>query len=114
MNQGSLILPVHTRGWEKSTLSKVDKFIVDDWGQFMHVQGGKDGYYAPLPELYAELGEIVIGKKPGRENHSERIINFNFGMAIHDISTATQVLERARERGLGTMLPLIEDSIPFS
>ena len=114
VNQGSLILPVHTRGWEKSTLSKVDKFIVDDWGQFMHVQGGEDGYYAPLPDLYAELGEIVIGKKPGRENHSERIINFNFGMAIHDISTATQVLERAREKRLGTMLPLIEDSIPFS
>ncbi len=114
VNQGSLILPVHTRGWEKSTLSKVDKFIVDDWGQFSQVQGGGEGYYAPLPNLYAELGEIVVGKKPGRENSKEHIINFNFGMAIHDISMATQVLARAREKGLGTMLPLIEENIPFS
>ncbi len=105
---GALTLPVHSRGWERATLSLMDKFIVDDWQQFSHVQGGKDGYYAPLPDLFAELGEIVIGKKPGRENNNERIINFNFGMAIHDVSMASQVLAKAQQKGSGTMLPLIE------
>jgi len=111
---GTLVLPVHTRGWEKSTLSKVDKFIVDDWQQFSHVMGGTDGYYAPLPELHAELGEVVVGKKPGRQNPDERIIDFNFGMAIHDILMGSRVLARATEQGLGTMLPLIEENIPLA
>jgi ornithine cyclodeaminase/alanine dehydrogenase-like protein (mu-crystallin family) len=111
---GTLVLPVHTRGWEKSTLSKVDKFIVDDWQQFSHVMGGTDGYYAPLPELHAELGEVVVGKKPGRQNPDERIIDFNFGMGIHDILMASRVLARAREQGLGTMLPLIDENIPLA
>ena len=108
VKEGALLLPVHTRGWEKSMLSKADKFIVDDWDQFNNALGGSDGYYAPLPDLYAELGEIVVGQKPGRENPAERIVNLNFGMAIHDVLMATQVLERAREKGIGMMLPLLE------
>jgi ornithine cyclodeaminase/alanine dehydrogenase len=108
VKEGALILPVHTRGWEKSLLNKAEKFIVDDWDQFNNAMGGSDGYYAPLPELYAELGEIVVGQKPGRENPTERIVNLNFGMAIHDVLMATRVLERAREKGLGVMLPLLE------
>ena len=108
VKDGALLLPVHTRGWEKSMLSKADKFIVDDWAQFNNALGGSDGYYAPLPDLYAELGEIVVGQKPGRENPAERIVNLNFGMAIHDVLMATQVLERARAKGIGMMLPLLE------
>ena len=114
ISEGALVLPVHTRGWEHQTLHKVDKLIVDDWLQFSQVLGGTDGFYAPLPDLYAELGEVVVGKKPGRENNLERIINFNFGMAIHDVATATEILARAREKGLGTTLTLMERNLPFS
>jgi ornithine cyclodeaminase/alanine dehydrogenase len=108
VKKGALVLPVHTRGWEKSMLDNADKFIVDNWQQFNSALGGSDGYYAPLPELYAELGEIVIGQKPGRENPAERIVNLNFGMAIHDVLMATHVLERAKAKGLGMTLPLLE------
>jgi ornithine cyclodeaminase/alanine dehydrogenase-like protein (mu-crystallin family) len=108
VKDGALVLPVHTRGWEQALLNQVEKLVIDDWEQFNKALGGTDGYYSPLPELYAELGEIVVGKKPGRENSSERIININFGMAIHDVYMATEVLERARAKGIGTMLPLIE------
>ena len=108
VKDGALVLPVHTRGWEQALLNSVEKLIVDDWAQFNKALGGTDGYYSPLPELYAELGEVVVGKKPGRENSNERIINFNFGMAIHDVLMATEVLERARAKGIGMMLPLLE------
>ena len=108
VKDGALVLPVHTRGWEQALLNQVEKLVIDDWEQFNKALGGSDGYYSPLPEMYAELGEIVVGKKPGRENSSERIINFNFGMAIHDVYMATEVLKRARAQGIGMMLPLIE------
>jgi ornithine cyclodeaminase/alanine dehydrogenase len=105
---GALVLPVHTRGWDQALLNRADKFVVDDWKQFDNALGGSDGYYAPLPELYAELGEIVVRKKAGRENPYERIINFNFGMAIHDVYMATHIFEQAKAKGIGMMLPLLE------
>lgn len=114
VGKGALALPVHTRGWELATLSKVDKFIVDDWAQFNSFVGGADGYYAPLPDLYGQLGEIVVGEKPGRENREERIIDFNVGVAVHDVLMAAVILERAKEKGLGTLLPFMEDNLPFA
>lgn len=108
VKDGALVLPVHTRGWEQAMLEQAEKFVVDDFQQFNQALGGSDGYYSPLPGLYAELGQIVVGKKPGRENSTERIINLNFGMAIHDVYMATEVLERARARGIGMTLPLLE------
>ena len=114
VGKGALVLPVHTRGWELATLSKVDKFIVDDWAQFNSFVGGVDGYYTPLPDSYGQLGEIVVGEKAGRENREERIIDFNVGVAIHDVLMAAVVLDRAKAKGLGTLLPFMEDNLPFA
>ena len=106
-------MPVHTRGWDREILRKADKFIVDDWKQFNQNLGQSDGYYTPLPDLYSELGEIVIGKKPGRESASERIIDINLGIVIHDIAVASVVLARANEKGIGTKLDLMEGGPPL-
>ena len=114
ITEGALVLPVHSAGWEPQTLHKVDKFIVDDWQQFSQNLGQSGGFYTPLPELYGELGEIVIHKKPGRESKSERIINFNFGIVIHDVAVASVVLARAKEKGIGTLLGLMDGEPPFS
>lgn len=104
---GALILPVHTRGWDKDTPHHMDKFIVDFWDQFKNAQEQEGGYYPSLPDLYAELGEIVVGKKPGRENDSECIMDHNYGMAIHDVAMARAILKRAKQKGLGVVLPLM-------
>lgn len=114
VGKGTLALPIHTRGWEHRFLSKVDKLIVDDWAQFNSFVGGDDGYYAPLPDLYGQLGEIVVGQKAGRENREERIVNFNVGLAIHDVLMAAVILDRAKEKGLGTILPFMENNLPFA
>lgn len=113
VKQGALVLPVGPRGWESAAIGRMDKLVVDDWGQFSHLYDGEDGYYAPLPRLSAELGEIVTGKKPGRQSPAERIINFNLGMAILDIAVANDILARAQRDKLGRVLPLMTDSLPF-
>lgn len=105
---GALILPVHTRGWEKTTPARVDKFVVDHWDQFKQAQEKEGGYYESLPGLYAELGEIVAGHKPGRENEIECIMDHNYGMAIQDVALAREIFQRAAEKGLGTGLHLME------
>ena len=107
---GALVLPVHTGGWNTDVLTKMDKMLTDDWGQFSHFA---QSVYTPMPDPYAELSEVVTGKKPGRENDQERIIDFNVGLAIHDIVVGTRVLEKAKEQGIGTELELMDLSVPI-
>jgi ornithine cyclodeaminase len=54
-----------------------------------------------------ELGEIVAGTRPGRSDASQIALFESHGMGLQDIYTAAQVLHLARERGLGTLLPMM-------
>lgn len=111
---GALVLPVHSWGWERKVLDHVDKFVVDDWGQFSASVLRPGGMYRSLPEPYAELGEIVAGKKPGREGPDEQIIDFNYGLAIHDVALGHEVLARARAKGVGTTLEHTDGTMPYT
>ena len=51
--------------------------------------------------LYAELGEIVTGKKPARANDNEITLFKSNGLAIQDVATAKLVYDKAREVGIG-------------
>lgn len=58
-------------------------------------------------DVYAELGEIVAGKKPGRTNEDEIIVFDSTGMALQDVVSAAIVYERALESdGFGTRINL--------
>jgi alanine dehydrogenase len=52
-------------------------------------------------QVHAELGEIVAGRKPGRESDRETIIFDSTGMALQDVAAATIVYERAMAAGVG-------------
>ncbi len=53
-------------------------------------------------DLYGELGEVVMGKKPGRVNDQEITLFKSLGVAIQDLVTAQHVLREAERRGIGT------------
>ena len=111
---GSLVLPVHHRGWENRTLHAVDKFITDDWQQLKLAHEKVGGFDGPLPDRHAELGQIIGGLKPGRGNETERIIDFNYGLAIEDVAVAGEIYIRAKAKGLGRILPLMEGELPYA
>jgi ornithine cyclodeaminase/alanine dehydrogenase len=57
---------------------------------------------AITPEhIYADLGEIVTGKKPARTSNDQITLFKSNGLAIQDAATARLVYEKAREAGLG-------------
>lgn len=111
---GALVLPVHARGWNRTAPRDMDRFIVDDWQQFNTSMGQPGGFYHPLPQPFAELSEIVAGAKPGRQDDRARIIDFNYGMAVHDMVMADEVLRRARAKGLGVRLPQLDGVMPLT
>ena len=51
--------------------------------------------------VYAELGEIVAGKKSGRVSDNEIIIFDSTGIAIEDAAAAALVYAKASARGIG-------------
>ncbi len=52
--------------------------------------------------IYAELGEIVTGKKKARADNNEITLFKSNGLAIQDAATAKLVYDRAIEMGTGT------------
>ena len=60
----------------------------------------------PESHFYAELGEIITGKKPARENESEITIFKSNGLAIQDAATAKLVYEKAHSAGIGVRVEI--------
>ncbi|MBC8422896.1 ornithine cyclodeaminase family protein [bacterium] len=56
--------------------------------------------------IYASLGEIVVGAKPGRENDEEITVFKSCGLAIQDMSSARVVFEAAKVAGVGQEIEL--------
>lgn len=57
--------------------------------------------------VYGEIGEIITGKKPGRENESEITLFDTTGRAIQDNFTAVKLFELAVKKKLGTYFEFI-------
>jgi alanine dehydrogenase len=56
--------------------------------------------------IYAELGEIAAGVKPGRDNIEEITLFKSVGNAVQDVSVAKRVVEEARRLGMGVEVEL--------
>lgn len=86
------------------------KIVVDDWEQASH----SGEINVPLSrglisksEVWAEIGEVVAGKKPGRTSNDEVTIFVSTGLAIQDAVTANLAYKRALERGVGRKIKII-------
>ena len=92
--------------WTDSAIRECDKFISDDINQLLYTKTAGT-YFSGIPEtIYADLGEVATGLKPGRQTDTERIFCMNMGIAINDMVTAKLIYQRAIEKRAGTRLPL--------
>ncbi len=90
--------------WRPAAMHAMDKFYTDDVEQLMYYRSA--GYFQDIPKVYGELADIILGKKPGRENEKERNMAMNLGLAIGDIATAKMIYDRAEKERVGTWLNL--------
>ncbi|KPK02807.1 MAG: hypothetical protein AMJ56_20505 [Anaerolineae bacterium SG8_19] len=90
--------------WHPAALNEVDKFCTDDVAQLEHYR--EAGYFQDIPPIYGDLGELVAGKKPGRQSTVERTMACNLGLAMDDMAVAPTLYQRAIEQDIGTWLPL--------
>lgn len=108
---GAFVVPYGTVSAVELSLTEVmDKVVVDDWGQAHAGQFGAlrrhvDEGLLTRETLHAELGDIVAGNAPGREQPDERTLFWHRGLATTDVALAYLILQRAEDAGLGTPLP---------
>jgi len=106
LSAGALGVPLDYDSYFKPEALRIaDRFYTDDAPQLLKTRAG-GVYFREIPEIYADLGEVVAGRKDGRRDGRERLICMNLGLALEDMATAPLVLERAAAKGLGTRLGL--------
>jgi ornithine cyclodeaminase/alanine dehydrogenase-like protein (mu-crystallin family) len=90
--------------WHPEAMAAVDKFCTDDTDQMRYYR--ELGFFQNIPTVYADLGELVTGKKEGRATAHEKTMTANLGLAIDDMAVAPLIFQSAQEKGIGTWLPL--------
>jgi len=90
--------------WHPDAMRETAKFCTDDTPQLRLYQ--QNGYLQNIPDIHADLGELVAGKKPGRETSEERTMTANLGNALDDMAVAPLIYQRAVEKDIGIWLEL--------
>jgi ornithine cyclodeaminase len=111
ISRGALVIPYGTMSAVELSLTDImDKMVVDDWGQCrkglpfgalrLHVDSDRLNEH----NLHAELGQVVAGRKPGRERDDETILLWHRGLSITDIALGHALLAKAERQGVGQKL----------
>ena len=83
---GVTVIPVHMRGLQNCDVT-FDRVFGDDTD---HVKGFK---FFPQFNDYNEIGEVLAGRDPGRKSEEQRIIDYNYGLALHDVVYASKIYD---------------------
>lgn len=81
---GVTVIPVHMRGLQNCDTT-FDRVFGDDTD---HVKGFK--FFSQYKD-YNEIGEVLAGRDPGRKSQEQRIIDYNYGLALHDVVYASKI-----------------------
>lgn len=112
IKKGAFVVPYGTMSAVELSLTDImDKMVVDDWGQcrkglpFGALRQHVDQDKLNENNLHAELGQIVAGRKTGREHDDETILFWHRGLSLSDIALGHALLAKAAAQGLGQTLP---------
>ncbi|MGH3751442.1 MAG: 2,3-diaminopropionate biosynthesis protein SbnB [Pseudonocardiaceae bacterium] len=110
LTRGAFVSNVSIMDLHQDVFLNADKVVVDDWEQSNREkkilnQLVLEGRFS-REQLHAELGEVLAGRRPGRERDDEIIVLNPMGMAVADIACAAEVYTRARAQQIGTWLDL--------
>jgi alanine dehydrogenase len=106
LKKGSLVISAGSyQELDSKVVLSADKIVVDSWAQTSH-----RGELARLVEagrlaeknIHAEIGEVLAGRKKGRERDDEDILAIPIGLGSLDIGCAFEVYQKALEKKVGT------------
>lgn len=93
--KGVTVIPVHVRGFQNCDLF-FDKVFGDDTDQIRNWK-----YFSKFRQ-YDELHHVLQGSNPGRTSQEERILSYNYGLALHDLVFASKIYDRIKDTEFDT------------
>lgn len=102
---GVTVIPVHMRGLQNCDTT-FDRVFGDDTD---HVKGFK--YFSQFHD-YNEIGEVLAGRDPGRRAAEQRIIDYNYGLALHDVVFASKIYELVKDMAIPS-IDIIKETEKF-
>lgn len=111
VKKGAIVAPYGPMSAVELSLTDIiDKIVVVDRGQCgpgrpfgslrRHVDEGK---LTPAT-LHAEMGEVVAGRKPGRESDDVTNLFWHHGFSTSDIALGWALMKKAARQGVGQQL----------
>ena len=88
---------------------KNSKIIIDDWEQARHsgeINVAIKRKIISKRNIYANIGEVVVGKKKGRVNKNEITVFDSTGLAIQDVAIAQLIYKTALQKRKGFLFEL--------
>lgn len=110
-------LYIHVGGWEDEygVALKAKKIVVDDWEASKHrtqtiCRMYKEGILKDT-DIYANLVDLISGRKPGRESDDEFIYFNSVGLSFIDMNFAFHIYQEAARLGLGKEIVLAQSNL---
>ena len=82
----------------------VDKLVVDSWESVRDRVREIIETNTKREDIYAELGDIILGRKGGRESDIETVLFVATGMGVEDAAVALRAYQYAKGIGIGQVL----------
>lgn len=98
---------IHVGGWEDeyAVVQKADKIVCDEWQAVKHRSQTLSRMYVDGllkdEDIYADLGDIIAGKQPARENDKEIIYFNSVGLAYIDMMFAHGIYTHCKANNIG-------------
>ena len=83
------------------TIFRKAKAFGDDTAQCFSVGECEKPHAVGILESLTEIGDVLTGKAPGRQNPEEITVFDSTGIALQDLASAALILERAEQEGTG-------------
>ncbi|WP_257348698.1 ornithine cyclodeaminase family protein [Pseudalkalibacillus decolorationis] len=95
----------HMQEVDETTIKRADKIVVDDLagskeeaGELMHA--AESGRWS-FDDVHAQLGELIMGNKEGRQSDEEITFFKSVGAAYFDLAVAKGVYTKVKNAGVG-------------
>lgn len=96
--------------WDPKIMKRVTKIIVDSLSQCRvigEIQHALSQGLIQENDVHAEIGEVLLGKKTGRETDEEITLFDSTGLSAQDIAASHIVYTLAKQKGLGQRVNLL-------
>jgi ornithine cyclodeaminase len=113
---GALTIQLSGHECEFELVKQCSKIVMNNWNacKYRGIRTPAVMYQQGLlrdEDIYCSLGDLLLGRKPGRESEEERIHFSPDGMGATDVALAYDVYRRARIAGIGRQICLWDEPL---